>query len=241
MNKISFGNGESQKQNMGSSLVSSLVSTGVTAGVGALGGAGVAKVASLVPTTKPTEGKIVEAMMDAGDTFVKDQVKIMDDISSAHGCEEILAEIDDKLDSIMNGGKKLFSFKKTDPTLEAQSYLRSIMDKIGVKVEDGVDLTKEQVKEALKNKRNTFTTAPLEKFREIYTTAEQGLLGKAKEYLKTAKKGDEIFDTAVKATHKMKNDMRLSSFAKWGAIIALGLSIIPNFIPKKAPKETMQA
>ena len=38
----------------------------------------------------------------------------------------------------------------------------------------------------------------------------------------------------------MKKDMKLASFAKWGAIIALGLSLFAGFKPKKQ-KETTQA
>ena len=240
MNTISFGNGEAQKQNAGSALVSSLVSTGITAGAGALGGAGVAKVASLVPTTKPTEGKIIEELLDSGDTFVREKFKTIENANMASLCDDMLANIDDNLEIISKGGRKGL-FKKIDPVKDTQDYLRGIMDAIGEKIDDGVELTKEQVKEAVKKKRMSSSTEAPEKLRGIIEDGWKALGDKAKDFLKTAKKGDGIFDRAVKATHKMKNDMRLASFAKWGAIIALGLSIIPNFIPKKAQKETTQA
>ena len=64
---------------------------------------------------------------------------------------------------------------------------------------------------------------------------------KAEDFLKTHKKGDKIFDNALKATHKMKKDIKVASFAKWGAIVALGLSILPNILPSKKQKETTEA
>jgi hypothetical protein len=241
MNNISFGNGEGQKQGIGSSLTSSLISTGVTTGVGALGGAGLAKVASLAPVSKPTTEKIIEELYTSGDSFVKGSVDTLEKINKANLCDTFILEMDDALETIATSGGRKGLFGKTNPAQATQEYLRGIMDVIGEKVDDSVELTKEQVKTAIKNKRATLTTESREKFGEIIETTRKGLFEKAEDFLKTHKKGDELFDSAVKATKKMKNDIRVASFAKWGAIIALGLSVIGNFIPARKRKETTQA
>ena len=238
MNSISFGNNEGQKTSTGSALVSSLVSTGVTAGVGALGGAGVAKVVGMIPPSKPTTGKIIEELYTSGDAFVKTQLDTVENANLASVCDDILENMDDVLTSISNTTKKGL-FKRVDPALETQSYFRNIMEAIGKKVEDGVELTKDAVKKAVEEKRASLPKGSKDKLKEMAENAWKNLEQTANNFLKTAKKGDTIFDNALKATKKMKNDMRVSTFAKWGAIIALGLSLFAGFKPKK--KETAQS
>ena len=239
MNAISFGNTEGQKPSTGSALTSSLVSTGITAGVGALGGMGVAKVAGMIPPSKPTIEKVVEELYTSGDTFVKTQLDTIENANMAGICDDIMDNMDDVLTSISNTTKKGF-FKKVDPAVETQNYFKNIMTAIGEKVEDGVELTKEAVKNAVQKKRASLPKGSKENLKEMIANAKKALTDKAEDFLKTHKKGDELFDKALKATHKMKKDMKLASFAKWGAIIALGLSLFAGFKPKKQ-KETTQA
>ena len=62
------------------------------------------------------------------------------------------------------------------------------MTAIGEKVEDGVELTKEAVKNAVQKKRASLPKGSKENLKEMIANAKKALTDKAEDFLKTHKK-----------------------------------------------------